>query len=120
MEPYIVKQTITNKDQKTVGYEIMYADDQVEMWQADDTTAANAVETFLSSIDSENFIGGKTAYITFTRNLLVKNIPKMFDTDKLVIQIEDGLITNPMSHSLITKFKQAGYKIAVIDRKSVV
>ena len=115
MEPYIVKQTITNKDQKTVGYEIMYADDQVEMWQADDTTAANAVETFLSSIDSENFIGGKTAYITFTRKLLVKNIPKMFDTDKLVIQIEDGLITNPMSHSLITKFKQAGYKIAVID-----
>ena len=115
MEPYIVKQTIMNKDQKAIGYEIMYADDQVEMWQADDTTAANAIETFLSSIDSDNFIGGKTAYITFTRNLLVKNIPKMFDTDKLVIQIADELITNPMSHSLITKFKQNGYKIAVID-----
>ena len=115
MEPYIVRQTIMNKDQKAVGYEIQYADDQVEMWQADDTSAANAIENFLSSMDSENFIGGKTAYITFTRNLLVKNIPKMFDTDKLVIQIEDTLITNPMSHSLITKFKQAGYKIAVID-----
>ncbi len=115
MEPYIVRQTIMNKDQKAVGYEIMYADDQVEMWQADDTSAANAIENFLSTMDSENFIGGKTAYITFTRNLLVKNIPKMFDTNKLVIQIEDTLITNPMSHSLITKFKQAGYKIAVID-----
>lgn len=115
MEPYIVKQTIMNKDQKAVGYEIMYADDQVEMWQADDTAAANAVEDFLSTMDSDNFIGGKTAYITFTRNLLVKNIPKMFDTNKLVIQIEDTLITNPMSHSLITKFKQSGYKIAVID-----
>ncbi len=115
MEPYIVRQTITNKDQRTVGYEIMYADDQVEMWQADDAGAANAIENFLSSLDSDNFIGGKTAYLTFTRNLLVKNIPRMFDTNKLVIQIEDGLITNPMSHSLITKFKQAGYKIAVID-----
>lgn len=104
-----------NKDQKAVGYEILYADDQVEMWQADDTTAANAIENFLSSMDSENFIGGKTAYITFTRNLLVKNIPKMFDTSKLVIQIEDTLITNPMSHSLITKYKQAGYKVAVKD-----
>lgn len=115
MEPYIVRQTIMNKDQKAVGYEILYADDQVEMWQADDTTAANAIENFLSSMDSENFIGGKTAYITFTRNLLVKNIPKMFDTSKLVIQIEDTLITNPMSHSLITKYKQAGYKVAVKD-----
>lgn len=115
MEPYIVRQTIMDKDQKAVGYEIMYADDQVEMWQADDTTAANAIENFLSSMDSDNFINGKTAYITFTRNLLVKNIPRMFDTSKLVIQIEDALITNPMSHSLITKFKQAGYKIAVTD-----
>lgn len=115
MEPYIVRQTIMNRDQKAIGYEILYADDQVEMWQADDTAAANAIENFLSSMDSESFIGGKTAYITFTRNLLVKNIPKMFDTSKLVIQIEDTLITNPMSHPLITKFKQAGYKIAVID-----
>ena len=115
MEPYIVRQTIMDKDQKAVGYEIIYADDQVEMWQADDTAAANAIDNFLSSMDSDNFIGGKTAYITFTRNLLVKNIPRMFDTDKLVIQIEDTLITNPMSHSLITKFKQAGYKIAVND-----
>ncbi|MCM1524281.1 MAG: HDOD domain-containing protein [Ruminococcus sp.] len=115
MEPYIVRQTIMNKDQKAVGYEILYADDQVEMWRADDTSAANAIENFLSSMNSDNFIGGKTAYITFTRNLLVKGIPKMFDTSKLVIQIEDTLITNPMSHSLITKFKQAGYKIAVID-----
>ncbi|MGN0643090.1 MAG: EAL and HDOD domain-containing protein [Huintestinicola sp.] len=115
MEPYIVRQTILNQDQKAVGYEILYADDQVQMWQADDTSAANAIENFLSTMDSEKFIGGKTAYITFTRNLLVKNIPKMFDTSKLVIQIEDTLITNPLSHSLITKFKQAGYKIAVID-----
>lgn len=115
MEPYIVRQTIMNTDQKAVGYEILYADDQVGMWQADDTSAANAIENFLSTIDSENFISGKTAYITFTRNLLVKNIPKMFDTSKLVIQIEDTLITNPLSHSLITKFKQAGYKVAVKD-----
>lgn len=115
MEPYIVRQTIMDKDQKAVGYEIMYADDQVEMWQADDTSAANAIENFLSSMDTGSFIGGKTAYITFTKNLLVKNIPKMFDTDKLVIQIEDTLITNPMSHSLITKFKQSGYKVAVVD-----
>ena len=39
----------------------------------------------------------------------------MFETSKLVIQIEDSLITNPMSHSYITGLKQSGYKIAVID-----
>jgi EAL and modified HD-GYP domain-containing signal transduction protein len=66
-------------------------------------------------MDSDKFLSGKTAFLTFTRNLLVKNIPKMFDTGKLVIQIEDSLITNPLAHTLFTKYKQAGYKIAVID-----
>ena len=39
----------------------------------------------------------------------------MFKTNKLVIQIEDSLITNPLSQNLITKYKQSGYKIAVVD-----
>ncbi|MCR5167938.1 MAG: HDOD domain-containing protein [Oscillospiraceae bacterium] len=115
MEPYIVRQSILDEKQTAIGYEILYADDTPALDQSDDSSAANAIENFLSSMDSEKFLDGKTAFLTFTRNLLVKNIPRMFDTNKLVIQIEDSLITNPLAHSLFTKYKQAGYKIAVID-----
>ncbi|MDD7429191.1 MAG: HDOD domain-containing protein [Oscillospiraceae bacterium] len=115
MEPYIVRQTIVDENQAAKAYEILYADDQLSVSQSDDSSAANAIENFLSSMDTDKFLNGKTAFLTFTRNLLVKNIPKMFDTGKLVIQIEDSLITNPLAHSLFTKYKQAGYKIAVVD-----
>lgn len=115
MEPYIVRQSILDERQSAIGYEILYADDQAAFSQSDDSSAANAIENFLSSMDADKFLSGKVAFLTFTRNLLVKNIPKMFDTNKLVIQIEDSLITNPLAHSLFTKYKQAGYKIAVID-----
>ncbi len=115
MEPYIVRQTIVDENQAAKAYEILYADDQLSVSQSDDSSAANAIENFLSSMDTDKFLNGKTAFLTFTRNLLVKNIPKMFDTSKLVIQIEDSLITNPLAHSLFTKYKQAGYKIAVVD-----
>lgn len=115
MEPYIVRQTIVDENQAAKAYEILYADDQLSVSQSDDSSAANAIENFLSSMDTDKFLNGKIAFLTFTRNLLVKNIPKMFDTSKLVIQIEDSLITNPLAHSLFTKYKQAGYKIAVVD-----
>ena len=115
MEPYIVRQSILDENQSAVGYEILYADDSLSVNQLDDSGAANAIETFLSSMDTDKFLSGKTAFLTFTRNLLVKDIPKMFDTNKLVIQIEDSLITNPLAHSLFNKFKQDGYKVAVID-----
>lgn len=115
MDSYIVRQALMDSSQKTMGYEILYADSSFADNQTDDSSAANAIENFLSSMNSEKFLGGKTAFLTFTQSLLEKNIPKMFETSKLVIQIEDALITNPMSHNYITKLKQNGYKIAVID-----
>lgn len=115
MDSYIVRQALMDSSQKTMGYEILYADSSFADNQMDDSSAANAIENFLSSINSEKFLSGKTAFLTFTQSLLEKNIPKMFETSKLVIQIEDALITNPMSHNYITKLKQSGYKIAVID-----
>ena len=115
MDSYIVRQAIVNENQQSFGYEILYTDNSLNSDRADDLAAANAIENFLSSMDSEKFLDGKLAFLTFTHNLLEKNIPKMFTTNKLVVQIEDSLITNPMSQSYITKLKQCGYKIAVID-----
>lgn len=115
MESYIVRQAILNQNQETFGYEILFTDNRFNNGQSEDANAANAIENFLSSIDSERFLGGKMAFLTFTTNLLEKNIPKMFATNNLIIQIEDSLIINPFSQSLITKFKRFGYKFAVVD-----
>lgn len=115
MDSYIVRQALVNENQQSFGYEILYTDNRFKADYTDDATAANAIENFLSSMDSEKFLDGKTAFLTFTSNLLEKGIPKMFKTNKLVIQIEDSLITNPFSQNLITKYKQSGYKIAVVD-----
>lgn len=115
MDSYIVRQAILTENQETAGYEILYNDNSLKDGYTDDATAANTIENFLSSMDSGKFLDGKTAFLTFTSNLLEKNIPKMFATNKLVIEIEDSLITNPYSQNLITKYKQSGYKIAIVD-----
>lgn len=115
MDSYIVRQALVTDKQESFGYEILYTDNSFSAEHTDDISAANAIENFLSSMDSERFLDGKIAFLTFTPNLLEKGIPKMFKTNKLVIQIEDSLITNPLSQNLITKYKQSGYKIAVVD-----
>ncbi len=115
MDSYIVRQAIVTENQESFGYEILYNDNSFSSGHTDDASAANAIENFLSSMDSEKFLDGKVAFLTFTPNLLEKGIPKMFKTNKLVIQIEDSLITNPLSQNLITKYKQSGYKTAVVD-----
>ena len=114
MESYIVRQPILDANQKAIGYEILYQEELANVEERD-ASAANAIENFLSSMDGGKFLDNKTAFLTFTRNLLVKNVPKIFATQKLVIQIEDAIIVNPLAHALIMKYKAKGYRIAVVD-----
>ncbi|GHU55105.1 diguanylate cyclase [Clostridia bacterium] len=115
MESYIVRQAIVDERQNAFGYEILYTDNRFNSDELDESTAANAVENFLSSMDSEKFLSGKTALLTFTPNLLEKEIPKMFSVNKLIIQIEDSLITNPLASTFIRKYRTMGYKFAIVD-----
>ncbi len=113
METYIVRQPILDKKQKVVAYEILYREDESSLYSQQDVWVANAIEEFLGKMSDERFMGGSIAFLTFTPNLLMKNIPKMFPQDQLVIQIEDNSIIHPVAQKIIYRFKKKGYQIAL-------
>ena len=84
MDTYIVRQPIVDKSRSVVAYEILYKEDVNSLYMRDDESAkvASAIEQFLTNMDGEKFLGGKKAFFTFTPNLLMKNIPKMFPSNK--------------------------------------
>lgn len=113
METYIVRQPILDKKQKVVAYEILYREDESSLYSRQDVWVANAIEEFLGKMSDERFMGSSIAFLTFTPNLLMKNIPKMFRQDQLVIQIEDNSIVHPLAQKIIYRFKKQGYQIAL-------
>lgn len=113
METYIVRQPILDDKQNVIAYEILYQQDESSLYSEKDSTVANAIENFLIQLDNDKFLGGKTAYLTFTPNLLLKNIPKMFSPQKLVIQIEDNSIVHPLAQRVIYRYQKQGYRIAI-------
>ena len=112
METYIVRQPIVTPDQKIAAYEILYQEEGTLSNQRD-SGAANAIEDFLMQLNNGSFLEGKTAFITFTPNLLIKNIPRMFAEDKLVIQIEDNVVVHPLAQKIVQRYKKQGYRIAI-------
>ena len=74
MDSYIVRQAIVDENQSSMGYEILYTEKQVDNEQSGDASAANAIDVFLSSMDGNKFLDGKIAFLTFTKNHLVKKI----------------------------------------------
>lgn len=114
MDNYIVRQPILDAKKEVVAYEVLYQQDESSLFcNEGDTPAANVIEDFLLQFNSDSFTAGKTAYLTFTPNLLMRNIPKIFSPDKLVIQIEDNAIIHPLSQKLIYRYKDEGYSIAL-------
>lgn len=113
MQTNMVRQPILNKNKDIVGYEILYQDDASSVYNQMDTRAANIIEDFLLQLDSDKFLENKLAFLTFTPNLLLRNIPKMFEPSKLVIQIEDNSIVHPLAQRIIYRYKTQGYRIAL-------
>ncbi len=71
------------------------------------------IEDFLLEMNSDRLLNKKKAFITFTPNLLEKDIPQMFNPDALVIQIEDSILVHPVAQGLVEQHKKQGYQIAI-------
>lgn len=113
LETYMVRQPILNRDKQTEAYEILYREDEGTLYSQLDSSVANAIEQFIMQMDSESFLDDKQVFLTFTPNLLLRDVPKIFDAKRLVLQIEDNSIVHPMAYKKIYEFHNEGYRIAV-------
>lgn len=113
MSANIVRQPIIGPDSEAIAYELLYEDKGVSLYNQQDTQAANMIEDFLLQMDSTRLLDNKKALITFTPNLLEKDIPKMFRPEDLVIQIEDSILVHPVAQKLIEGYQKQGFQIAI-------
>lgn len=116
MDNCVVRQAVKDLRSDTViGYELMIQQDENSLYNSSsDSVAANAMVAFLSE-NSNRIFKDKRTFMTFTPALLFRNTPKIFDKDKIVIQIEDNIVIHSLAAILISKYKDAGYHFAIND-----
>lgn len=106
-----IKETTTGN---IIGYELLFQGSDDSFYDEPETFAADMISNFLMN-NSNKFVSDKVMFITFTPSLLFRNTPKMFQPDKVVIQIEDNLIIHPLAPPFIKKYCDLGYQFAVND-----
>lgn len=115
MQKYVVRQPIKDLNHEIFGYEVVFQEEPGGLGaQASDREAADLIADFLLQNGNKLF-ENKIAFITFTPNLLFRNVPKIFRQNQLVIQIDDNAIIHPLSQNIIQRYKSQNYKIAVND-----
>ena len=113
---YIVRQPIKDLQGTVLGYEIRYTGENAgysgETGQ--DFMAAETIYNFLTQA-SDKTLKGALNFMTFTTNLLMKQTPRLFAPEELVIEVGESVVIHPLAMRFVERYRQEGYSIAIKD-----
>lgn len=115
MDKCVVRQAIKDvQSEKVVGYELLFQQGKGDFYGETEVAVADTISSFMLA-NSDKIFHDKKIFITFTPALLFRNTPKIFEKDKVVIQIDCSLVVHPMTVPVIKQYYELGYRFAIND-----
>ena len=117
MDVYVARQPIFKRNKKILGYELLFRDGVSGFFSGEDGNIAtsNVLSRSFISIGIEGIVGNNPAFINFTRDLLLKQIPQMFPKERLVVEILEDMMPQDDVINACRELHQKGYTIALDD-----
>lgn len=117
MDVFMARQPIFDKKKKIYGYELLFRDGYSNAFPEIDGNTATCkllCNSFIS-MDIEQISGGRKSFINFTRDLLLKRLPKMFPREKVVVEILEDVEPEDDVVEACREISKSGYDIAMDD-----
>ena len=114
---FVARQPIFNRKKSLYAYELLFRDGLNNMMpnlDGDTATSTLLSNSFLTfGIDA--LTGGKKAFINFTRNLLIQEIPFLFPRETTVIEILENIDPEESVIKSCQRLSKKGYLLALDD-----
>lgn len=117
MNIFVARQPILKKDKSIYGYELLFRNGLENCFNAvnlDEATLA-VIRNALLVFGSEKLTGGKKAFINFTKNLLLSEVPSYLPNDNSVIEILETVEVDQEVLAACQELKEKGYRLALDD-----
>ncbi|MBD5559237.1 MAG: HDOD domain-containing protein [Clostridia bacterium] len=115
-QAYIVRQPVHDAGRDLVAYEVMYVEGDTESdpdQKASEVHSARAIESLLTEFRDEGLLEGKDVLVSLTPGLLMREVPEIFDPNKLIIQIDEQVLLSDLAMKLVQKYRGMGYRVAL-------
>lgn len=118
----LARQGIYDKNGSVHAYELLYRNGDVLTANVDnlnthesDKATFSVITQLFANLDMDSILGNKPAFINFTYNHLIQQIPNLLPKNRIVIEVLETVVTDePLIFNLIA-LKEQGYKIALDD-----
>lgn len=115
LDTLLARQPIFNKKMEVYAYELLFRNEQ-SLNTADldgDRASSEVILNAFSATPINTILDGKSAFINFTRNLLLK--PPELDTHQVVIEVMEDIELDEEIIEALNLLKQQGFTIALDD-----
>jgi len=117
VEVYVARQPIFRKDKRIFGYELLFRGGMSNYFPDidGDTATSKLLSNTFFTIGVEKITGKRKAFINFTKDLLIKQVPLMFPQERLVVEILEDVEPTEEVIAVSEEIAQRGYNIALDD-----
>jgi len=116
MNVHVARQPIFDKNMNVFAYELLYRSEEGFNDDKDgNQKTGEVVFNTLVNLGLDNMLGGKKAFINFTKETIDDDLPKMFSNDVLVVEILEDVIPDDTFLEQCRVLKQQGYVLALDD-----
>lgn len=117
MEVFVARQPIFDRNLETVAYELLYRNNDINIFpniDGDQATADVIINSYLN-IGLDSLSAGKPCFINFTENLLKLKVPTYFSPREIVVEILESVTPSHEVVRVCQELRDLGYKIALDD-----
>ncbi|MDX1302723.1 EAL and HDOD domain-containing protein [Photobacterium sp.] len=117
MYSYVARQPIFNRQQRTVGYELLFRDGENNAFpliEANKATCRLLVENYMAVGDNLATSGQRT-FINFPHESLIKSLPLMLPKNRVIIEVLETCVPDDELFEAIKFLHSTGYVIALDD-----
>ena len=114
---YLARQAIFDKDGGIIGYELLHRSSAVNRYQKvnDDRATLELLAQIIQIRGIERVTDGKLAFVNYTRNLLLQNIPLIMPRETTVVEILENVKAEHQVVEACRNLSQRGYMIVLDD-----
>ena len=114
---YIARQAILDRNNKTIGYELLFRDSPDNKFPEIDQDIASSKLVIQNHFqgDIKSISLGKLAFINFTEKCLINKYPLMFDKSAIVIELVGHKSATERLLKIVKYYHEKGYQIALTE-----
>ncbi len=117
MDAYVARQPIFNRHKKIYAYELLFRDGMANFCpEVDgDKASCNLLANSFLNIGIDELTGGRLAFVNFTQDLLVQQIPALFPRETIMVEILEDVRPEPALIDACRQLVDKGYQLALDD-----